>query len=706
MGPLGHLELEVALVEEILGNDAHRVLDRSCVGVDVDFGVLGLLVRCRDTGELLDFAGLGLLVETLGVTALARLDAGVDKHLDKGKLGHMRLVELPCDLAVRLVRRDERGDGDRGGRRKEQRDLRDAADVLLAVLGREAEVLVEAKADVVTIKTVRRLLERQQVLLERSGDRRLARRRQSGKPDRESLLRQQLGALVVRDVARVERDVGRHGECVKMVTVCGVRETRTANACISKHLPAAARSSATRSQNSKSFFFRAAAFPAAHFRTLVVCLCGAAACAWRVRLNFPSLDLHLQSSSTIPPPLPVAQADRAIHHLILVSNDTEDAAKHAVSHSVAASLAGGTSPDTCSYEYSRVVDISVRVSTAVIFEHKLGRMDTDGAGTYEHDARHCRPQQGKATPKAEEGRLIRCQERACRSWQSSKPALTPSTSPSRLTVEEKQSDFGFDYYATRAALFRYSAVTFNAHRIHLDPEYCRNEEGHPDCLVHGPLTATLLLNLIAAAADKASGKVQKFEYRATSPLTVEQRIRLRGAWEGSDRRKASLWALNEAGTVCMTAKATLKAARVGHLDLGVILVKVDRDAVYAVTLVGGRVESLTLENVTEVTAAGLASDLDPLHSPAAVDVAVDGAWNGVEEGRPSTARVELGRSLFDMPLGNDSGAAWDEAVDPILKAAGIEDEKERNEEAYGLMARSSKSHQRVFMQDEVKSDPG
>lgn len=47
------------------------------------------------------------------------------------------------------------------------------------------------------------------------------------------------------------------------------------------------------------------------------------------------------------------------------------------------------------------------------------------------------------------------------------------------TVEAKQSDFGFDYYATRAALFRYSAATFNAHRIHLDPEYCRNEEGHP-----------------------------------------------------------------------------------------------------------------------------------------------------------------------------------------------------------------------------------
>lgn len=88
-----------------------------------------------------------------------------------------------------------------------------------------------------------------------------------------------------------------------------------------------------------------------------------------------------------------------------------------------------------------------------------------------------------------------------------------------------------------------------------------------------------------------------------------------------------------------------KQADVGYLDLGIILVKVDRDAVYAVTLVGGRVEPLAFEHVAEVTTTGLASDLDSLHAPAAVDVAIDGARNGVEEGGPSTARVELGRGL-------------------------------------------------------------
>ncbi|PWZ00524.1 hypothetical protein BCV70DRAFT_97011 [Testicularia cyperi] len=137
---------------------------------------------------------------------------------------------------------------------------------------------------------------------------------------------------------------------------------------------------------------------------------------------------------------------------------------------------------------------------------------------------------------------------------SERKYVPPSPAPQVAEVEEKASDFGWDFYATRATLFRYSAATFNAHRIHLDPEYCRNEEGHPDCLVHGPLTATLLMNLIAASGPS---RLKKFEYRATAPIKVEQTIRLRGAWTESDHRQAELWALNEAGKVCMTARASL-----------------------------------------------------------------------------------------------------------------------------------------------------
>ncbi|EPQ29757.1 uncharacterized protein PFL1_02976 [Pseudozyma flocculosa PF-1] len=164
-------------------------------------------------------------------------------------------------------------------------------------------------------------------------------------------------------------------------------------------------------------------------------------------------------------------------------------------------------------------------------------------------------------------------------------ATAPATSATPPPNQEEAYDFAWDYLPTRATLFRYSAATFNAHRIHLDPEYCRTKEGHPDCLVHGPLTATLLMNLVdsaaaggAAAATATSGddatpasdptrklRLRHFDYRATAPLVVERTVRLRGKWQPSSSaspngRTAKLWALDDRGTVCMTATATVEPA--------------------------------------------------------------------------------------------------------------------------------------------------
>lgn len=65
-------------------------------------------------------------------------------------------------------------------------------------------------------------------------------------------------------------------------------------------------------------------------------------------------------------------------------------------------------------------------------------------------------------------------------------------------------------------LFRYSALTFNGHRIHYDPDYAKNVEGYEGLVVHGPLQATLLLHL--AARCKADTAPQRFDYRGVSPL--------------------------------------------------------------------------------------------------------------------------------------------------------------------------------------------
>jgi 3-methylfumaryl-CoA hydratase len=73
-------------------------------------------------------------------------------------------------------------------------------------------------------------------------------------------------------------------------------------------------------------------------------------------------------------------------------------------------------------------------------------------------------------------------------------------------------------------LFRFSAATYNSHRIHYDQAYARGEEGYPDLVVHGPFTAAKLFDL---AARGAGAPLTAFSFRAQAPLFVGQPVRLR-----------------------------------------------------------------------------------------------------------------------------------------------------------------------------------
>jgi 3-methylfumaryl-CoA hydratase len=98
-------------------------------------------------------------------------------------------------------------------------------------------------------------------------------------------------------------------------------------------------------------------------------------------------------------------------------------------------------------------------------------------------------------------------------------------------------------------LFRYSAVTFNAHRIHYDREYCREMEGYPGLVVHGPLTATLLMDLFLRHHPGAP--VTAFRFRAHRPLFDIHPFTICGAPHGGGAR---LWALDHSGEVAMSAE--------------------------------------------------------------------------------------------------------------------------------------------------------
>jgi 3-methylfumaryl-CoA hydratase len=123
------------------------------------------------------------------------------------------------------------------------------------------------------------------------------------------------------------------------------------------------------------------------------------------------------------------------------------------------------------------------------------------------------------------------------------------TSPPRRLAEPTawQEQFTPD----RVALFRFSALTFNGHRIHYDPAYAQ-AEGYPDLVVHAPLIALLLLGA-AQRRGSASGPAS-FEYRAVSPLFVGQAIRLQG--EPLHENRMRLWATDAEGSVAMMANAS------------------------------------------------------------------------------------------------------------------------------------------------------
>ncbi|THH33968.1 hypothetical protein EUX98_g284 [Antrodiella citrinella] len=112
--------------------------------------------------------------------------------------------------------------------------------------------------------------------------------------------------------------------------------------------------------------------------------------------------------------------------------------------------------------------------------------------------------------------------------------------------------FSFVYRPTPTTLFRFSALTFNGHYIHLSKEYAQKSEGYPERLVHGPLTALMFLETLGY---HESGRVMKsFEYRAQNPLVVNRSITVSGAWE--DARTVQMWATDEEGVVGMTGKVT------------------------------------------------------------------------------------------------------------------------------------------------------
>ncbi len=110
--------------------------------------------------------------------------------------------------------------------------------------------------------------------------------------------------------------------------------------------------------------------------------------------------------------------------------------------------------------------------------------------------------------------------------------------------------------ADSVMLFRYSALLFNGHRIHFDHEYATRVTGYPGLVVHGPLTATLLMDLCRRHRPDAA--LTRFDYRAVRPLFDTRPFTIAGE-PASGGASAKLWALDPEGALAMTATAEFAA---------------------------------------------------------------------------------------------------------------------------------------------------
>jgi len=129
-------------------------------------------------------------------------------------------------------------------------------------------------------------------------------------------------------------------------------------------------------------------------------------------------------------------------------------------------------------------------------------------------------------------------------------APQPGERPAEPTAAETGAPWRREVVPGSVLLFRYSALTFNGHRIHYDRAYATQAEGYPGLVVQGALLATLLADL---ARRHAPGRgIQSFEFRAVRPTFDQHPFCINGK-PSSDGRTAHLWASDHQGWLTMQA---------------------------------------------------------------------------------------------------------------------------------------------------------
>jgi 3-methylfumaryl-CoA hydratase len=132
-------------------------------------------------------------------------------------------------------------------------------------------------------------------------------------------------------------------------------------------------------------------------------------------------------------------------------------------------------------------------------------------------------------------------------------AAKPTDPPPQAKAAPQSAQWRREIAPDPVLLFRFSALTFNGHRIHYDLDYVRNEERYPGLIVHGPMQTLLILDLCRRHLERP---VRRLDYRALHPVFHTERMTINGN-PSADGSKVDLWTANGAGNYAMSGTAAI-----------------------------------------------------------------------------------------------------------------------------------------------------
>jgi 3-methylfumaryl-CoA hydratase len=186
----------------------------------------------------------------------------------------------------------------------------------------------------------------------------------------------------------------------------------------------------------------------------------------------------------------------------------------------------------------KVGERATRTSTIANIEDKTGRSGRLVFVTVQHTI------EADGELKIEEEHDIVYRDAPQEGARPQQPQLAPQGETWRRTID-----------TDAVLLFRYSALTFNGHRIHYDYPYVTQVEGYPGLVVHGPLIATLLVDLVRREQPNAT--LQSFAFKALRPTFAGQPFTVCGL-PSVDGKTIELWAKDHEGYLTMRATAALR----------------------------------------------------------------------------------------------------------------------------------------------------